>query len=70
MQPRAAQANEKFAVFDPGMDIAQVEPKQAQEAYEVRLHKRNPLQKTELVLTHVDVGQALDLMPDFAQIRT
>src|SRR5690606_36652162 len=45
VQPRAAQANTQLAVFDAGVDIAQVEAEQAEETQKIRLEEGNALQK-------------------------
>ncbi|VVN46066.1 hypothetical protein PS676_05750 [Pseudomonas fluorescens] len=69
MQPRSAQADEQFAVFDAGVDVAQVEAEQPEEPQEIRLHEADALHETQLVGGQAQLGQALDLDADFRQVR-
>ncbi|MDF9901052.1 UNVERIFIED_ORG: hypothetical protein OKW16_004919 [Pseudomonas reinekei] len=69
MQPGAAQANDQLAVFDTGVEVAQVEAKQAEKAQEIRLQEADAFQKAQLIGAQAQFGQALDLETDLRQVR-
>ncbi len=70
MQPRPAHANRQLAgIIQAYLYIAQVEAEQAEKADEVRFDERDLLQVGELVMRDADIGQLLDLVADFRQVR-
>ncbi len=70
MQPWPAQTDEQFSVLDAGVQVAQVEAEQAEEAQKIRFQKADALEKTQLIGTQAQLGQTLDLMTNLGQIRT